>query len=122
MIIKRIAGICFAIAFLMAIVLFTNIGREYIGYFTARLIFIIAGAIGLVLNLVSFNNSNHPPLFSIFYWVGSIVFFTGLIFIIFHWPYSQIILLMGAILVGGSFFLPQIQGKDEKEELLDDDF
>ncbi len=84
---KRYSGIAFAIAFLMAIVLFSGTGRQYIPIDTAKAIFIGAGAIGLILNLLSFRSGKHGPLFNFLYWTGSIVLFIGLNFILLKYPY-----------------------------------
>lgn len=121
-IVKKIAGICFALAFAMALVLFAGIGRTYISLFTARWIFMIAGALGLMLNLISFQVGKHQPLFSFIYWSGSIVLFAGLIFMQFRLPYSQYILITGVLVLGLSFVLPSdFDQKKNEDDLLDMD-
>jgi hypothetical protein len=121
MIIKRIATVAFAIAFLMAIVLFTGYGRNYISISTARTVFLISGAIALGLNLFSFQASKHNPVFSFFYWTGAIVLFTGLVFQFMHWPYDKIIVFSGLGITGISFFLtPELVAPKENSDLLDD--
>lgn len=121
MVFKRIAAICFAIAFLMAIVLFTGTGSQYIPRSTAKIVFLIAGACGLLLNLLSFRYSKHDANFNFFYWLGSIVLFIGLTFVIMHWPYGMFVVMGGMAIVGLSFFVnPKIYNDNEKQEdLLD---
>ena len=121
MIMKRISSIAFAIAFLAAIVLFTGYGSKYISMNVAQNIFIVAGAIGILLNLISFQDGKHSPLYSLLYWGASIVLFAGLVFRIQHWPFSSYILIGGMILLGTTFFVPtkRIDGKEKDEELLD---
>lgn len=119
-IVKNIAGIAFLLAFLMAIVIFGNVGTNYIDRSTARLIFMFSGAIGLLLNLISFQTGKHHPLFSFIYWAGSIVLFSGLIFIQFGLPYGNYILITGMLILGASFVVPT-NDSDEKanDDLLD---
>lgn len=121
MILKKIAGVSFAIAFLMAIVLFTGTGREYISLSLAKMIFMIAGAIGLLLNLLSFQTGKHNIAFNFLYWSGSIVLFVGLTFLLMNWPYGYYIIITGLFILGVSFILPEslISPKDNSSDILD---
>ena len=122
MLIKRIASSCFAIAFLMAIVLFARVGTGYISMSTARIIFMVAGASALILNLFSFQSSKQNPIFTLVFWLGSVVLFVGLIFQFKHWPYHQVIVIVGLGVTGISFFLSPslLIGKSENSDVLDD--
>lgn len=122
MILKRIAAVCFAIAFLMAIVLFARVGTQYISMPTARIVFIVSGAIALVLNLFSFQSGKHNPTFNLVFWLGSIVLFVGLIFQFMYWPYSRYIIIGGLGITGISYFLGPtlITGKSDNSDVLDD--
>ena len=122
MILKKIAGIAFAIAFLMAIVLFTDFGREYISFYTAKIIFMISGAVGLLLNLLSFQSGKHSTLFNFLYWAGSIVLFVGLTFLLSNLPYGYYVIITGIGIVGVSFILPEslIQPKNNDNDILDE--
>lgn len=118
---KKIAGVAFAVSFLMAIVLFGNIGREYISLITAKYVFIGAGAVALLFNFLSFEAGRHNPIFSFVYWAGSLVVFIGLVFFIMRWPFGMYILVSGLIVLGGSLLLSP-QRKEEskkKDDLLD---
>lgn len=117
---KRISGIAFAIAFLMGIVLFTGTGSEYIPKTVARSIFMIAGGIAILLNLLNFQDSKHNPFFSFVYWAGNIITFVGLVFFIMHWPFAKIIFIAGMILTGVSFFIPSQTNQEKRTDLLDD--
>ena len=119
---KKIAGIAFGIAFLMAIVLFTGNGRSYISISTAKIIFIISGAVGLFMNLLSFRSGKNGSVFSFLYWAGSLVVFLGLIFLIMRWPYGYYIVIGGMSILGISFILPEklVSPKKNDSELLDD--
>ena len=122
MLIKRIASICFAIAFLMEIVLFARVGTNYISISTARIIFMIAGASALVLNLFSFQSNKQNPVFTLVFWLGSVVLFVGLIFQFKHWPYHKAIVIVGLAITGISFFLSPslLTGKSDTSDVLDD--
>lgn len=121
MLLKRIAAICFALAFLMAIVLFAGYGRTLISTGVARILFLIFGASGLLLNLLSFRFGKHDAGFNLVYWFGSIILFVGLVFMMMHWPFGFYILLAGLFTVGISFLLPSgLVDKEEKnDEILD---
>ena len=118
---KRIAGVAFAISFLMAIVLFGNIGREYINPITAKYVFVGAGAIALLFNLLSFESGKHNPIFSFDYWAGSLIVFIGLVFSIMRWPFGMYILIGGLVILGGSLLLSPNRKEESKakDDLLD---
>lgn len=123
MVLKRIAGLFFALSFIMAIVLFTSFGRAYISFGTARIIFIIAGALALFFNLLSYTQGKHSAIFSFIYWLGSMVLFIGLVFKIMHWPFSYPLLIIGFGVLITSFFIPsknKEQENEKNEDLLDD--
>lgn len=118
---KRIGGLAFGIAFLMAVVIFGGYGVKYIPVPVARIVFLICGAIGLLFNFLSFKYGKHDPHFNFVYWLGSLILFTGLVFMILHWPYGQYILIAGMLTVGLSFFIRPdwFDPKDKNEDILD---
>ena len=118
---KRIAGVAFALSFLMAIVLFADVGRQYISLITAKYTFISAGAVALLFNLLSFESGKHNPVFSFVYWVGSLIVFTGLVFFIMRWPFGVYILTGGLVILGGSLLLSPNRKEMDKssDNLLD---
>lgn len=123
MLVKRIASICFAVAFLMAMVLFARVGTDYISIPTARIVFMAAGAAALVLNLFSFQkDKNSNPSFNLIFWVGSVVLFIGLVLQFLSLPYHQFVVIAGLGITGISFFLSPtlITGKSDDSDLLDD--
>jgi hypothetical protein len=123
MILKRIAGICFGVSFLMAIVLFTNIGIGIFPKSVAKIIFLIVGSIALLLNLLSFRFGKHDANFNFFYWLGSVIVFIGLIFLLMHWPFPYYVIIGGMTIVGFSFiYNPKIDGTNsDQSDLLDDE-
>jgi hypothetical protein len=122
MILKRLASIFFAIAFLMGLVLFAGVGRTYISVSSAKIIFLSSGAIALLFNLLTFKSGKSDPGFNFVFWLGSIILFIGLIFFIMHWPYAYYIFMAGMLTVGISFFInPKLfQEKSSKDDILDD--
>lgn len=120
-VIKRIAALCFAVAFLMAIVLFAGYGRSIIPPGIARILFLICGASGLLLNLISFRFGKQDAGFNLVYWFGSIVLFIGLVFMMMHWKYGFYILLAGLFTVGISFLIPSgmVDKEDKNDEIID---
>ena len=118
---KKIAGISFGIAFIMAIVVFGGYGREYISVSSAKTIFLIAGAIGLFLNLLSFTKSENSLIFNFLYWTGSIILFTGLVFMMLRLPFYLYIIMTGMGILGVSFIVPEktLSAKKNKD-ILDD--
>ncbi len=82
----------------------------------------ISGATALILNLFNFQASKQNPVFSLVYWFGSVILFTGLIFQFKHWPYHQVLVLSGLGITGVSFFLSPtlLTGETDKSDVLDD--
>lgn len=115
-ILKRIASIAFALAFLMAINIFAGVGREYLSLQHARLLFMIFGGIALALNLFSFQSGKNSALFNFLYWAGSIVAFVGLILHQFHFPHSLIVVISGMVILGISFVLPEGLARLDKQK------
>lgn len=118
MIFKRIASICFALAFILAIPVFTNVFSEFIPKVYAKYGIIIFGGIALLMNLLSFRfdekSENNNPLF----WMGTVLVFVGLIFKMQHLAYDQIILVGGLFVVGLSYFFNPFKKSDDKDENL----
>lgn len=121
-ILKKIAAIAFAIAFLMGINLFLGYGRSFISIVTARYIFMIAGAVGLVFNLLAFDTGKQNPILNFTYWTASIVIFGGLLAQYMHWPFSKQIILGGMIIMGISFILKSDKPDSEGDQEILDDF
>lgn len=123
MILKKIAGVFFILAFLMALRLYFNLGRGVLPLSYAKYGFILFGLTGLILNLLSFKYNNKNIGYNFFYWLGSITVFFGLLFRVLHWPFSQWILIGGMVILGASFFIPaSLFGSSDKknDEILDD--
>ena len=116
MILKKIAGGLFVVAFAMALLLFTNYGSGLLPKSTARFLFLASGAGAFVLNLVSYRHGKHSAEFNLFFWLGSIFVFLGLVFKIMHWPYSTYLLLAGLGVVGISYIYNPFTEKESTDE------
>lgn len=120
MIFKRIGSICFALAFLLAIVVMTGYGSEIISKPLARMGIIIFGAVALLMNLLSFRYDSQGEGNNLVFWIGSAIIFVGLIFKMQHYPFNQLILIVGLGVAGLSFFYnPLKKESDQDDELLD---
>lgn len=121
MMFKRVGSICFAFAFLLAIVVFTNYGAQIIPRSLAKIGMIVFGGIALLMNLVSFRydkSSENNPV----YWIGSVGIFAGLILKMNRIQYNQFLLFAGIFIVGLSFFYNPFAKKNANQnddELLD---
>ena len=121
MILKKIAGIAFIISFLMAIVIFTGYGSQFISFRNAKSVFLITGAAGLLLNLFSFPKGKGSLTYNFIYWIGSVFIFIGLTFKILHYPYSTPIIIFGMAVFTVSFFIPADKAERQKSsEIIDD--
>ena len=118
MIFKRIASVCFAIAFILAIAVFTNYLGDIISKQNAKYGIIVFGGIALLMNLLSFrfdkNTENNNPVF----WVGSVLIFVGLILKMQNQILNQYILIAGLSIVGLSYFYNPFK---KEEDTVDDD-
>ncbi len=121
--IKRVASFFFGLAFLMSLIVFTGFGSEWIPLSIAKTLFLVLGGIALILNLISYRFGKHDPSFSLFYWLGTVVLFIGLMHMILHWPYAYYILIVGMLMVGISFFVPKgtVDSTPSDNDLLDED-
>ena len=121
--IKRVASFFFGLAFLMSLIVFTGFGSEWIPLSIAKTLFLVLGGIALILNLISYRFGKHDPSFSLFYWLGTVVLFIGLMSMILHWPYAYYILIVGMLMVGISFFVPKgtVDSAPSDNDLLDED-
>lgn len=112
MIFKRIGSICFALAFMLAIVVFANVGAEYIPREIAKTGMIISGGTALLMNLLSFRYDSYTENNNLVFWIGSVLVFAGLIMKIRYIPYNQMILIAGLGIVGLSYFYNPFAKKD----------
>ena len=121
MIFKRLVSICFAMAFLLAIVVFTNYGGNFVPRYIAKIGMILFGGTALLMNLISFRfdkSSENNPI----YWIGSMGVFVGLILKMNQIIYNEIALIVGVFVVGLSFFynpFTKNNAPQKDDELLD---
>lgn len=117
---KQIAGIGFAISFVFAVFIFTDIGNSYIPKTTAKYLFISFGGIAILFNLLSFERGKHNPTYSFVYWTGMLITFFGLTARLLQMPYSLYIMIAGILILGASFMISSKRKEQEKpDDLLD---
>ncbi len=119
---KNIANLCFAVAFLAAIVLFTRLGSNVIPMNVAQLIFFVSGGAGMLLNLFSIVQQRDKTRFNILFWIGSLVLFIGLTIRLLHYPYSFYVIIAGTLISGISFFYNPLAAQPEEDDELLDNF
>lgn len=119
MIFKRIASIGFAISFILAIAVFTDVFDGIISKANAKYGIIVFGGIALLMNLLSFKYDQNSENNNIVFWIGSVIVFVGLIFKIQNFPYNQVLLVIGILIVGLSYFFNPFKNKEKNDDLLD---
>lgn len=118
---KTVSGASFFLAMLCVVLLLTNFSvpfpRVYLVYGVIGL-----GVFGMIINLININQSKHNILYSVVYWISSLILIIGITFRLMHWPFSYIGIIVGVSGLFVSMFLPKIkvEKKNENKELLDD--
>lgn len=120
MIFKRIGAICFAMAFILAIGVFTNYFSAFITKPQAKMGIIIFGGIALLMNLLAFRYDPNSESNNLVFWLGTVIIFIGLIFKIQNRHYDQYVLIAGIFVVALSYFFNPFKKSEEKDDdLLD---
>ncbi|MES2588384.1 MAG: hypothetical protein V4622_05335 [Bacteroidota bacterium] len=119
MIYKRIASICFAIAFILAIGVFTNYLSVFISKTNAKYGIIVFGGIALLMNLLAFRYDSKSEN-NLIFWAGTVIIFIGLIFKIQNNSLNQFILIGGMLVVGLSYFYNPLSKDKKNDDLLDE--
>jgi hypothetical protein len=121
MIFKKIGSLCFGLAFLAAIIVFTDYGINYISKNDARTAIVILGSIALLMNLLSFKYDNQSENTNLIFWVGTVIVFVGLVMKMQGFDFNQFVLLIGLVVIGLSYFYNPFKNneKDKKNDLLD---
>jgi len=120
--IKKIAGICFALSFLCMAFIFVKVDFFQTNKSIFKTAFLLFGAVGITLNLLSYNTSkNGNIIFNFLFWFGSILIFFGLIFKMLSYPFQNLLLISGISIVATSFILPKFYNskKEKNSELID---
>jgi len=120
--IKQLAGLFFALSFICMACLFVKIPLFTENKSLLKTLFLIFGALGLVFNLLSFNySSKGNGFFNFLFWFGAIVLFFGLIFKMFHYPFHNLLLIIGFVVSASSFLFSKFykSKKQENSEIID---
>jgi hypothetical protein len=115
--IKKIGGLCFAFSFVFAALLFVKISPivEYKSEFKTA--FLIFGALGMALNLLSYNNTKQGnSLFNFVFWFGAIAIFFGIVFKMLHYPYHSVMIIAGIFISASSFVISKFYKGTKKDD------
>lgn len=121
MIYKRIASICFALAFIAAIGVFTDYFSDFITRSQAKYGILIFGGIAFLMNLLSFRlDETANSSFNLLFWIGAVILFVGLIAKMQAADYSFYIILLGILTIGLSYvYNPFAKKEEDSNDLLD---
>lgn len=121
--VKIISGICFGFAIGIMLLVFLDVRIYFVPRLYLLLAVLILGAIGMILNLLSPENSKHNPLYTFFYWISMLLTLFGITFKIMHWPFSNYLLYGGILMMLVSLFMPKSRKNEvEKDSDILDDF
>lgn len=120
--VKTISGICFFLAMLLAVLLLFDVSVTFFSRSVMAYGVIGLGIAGILLNLLTVQQSKHSIAYSIIYWLACLLSVVGIGMITMHWPYARQVIYAGLILLAISFFIPKKRTEDSKDdsELLDD--
>lgn len=121
MIYKRIASICFALAFFSAIGVFTDYFSDYVSKGEAKFGVLIFGAVAFLMNLLAFRtDESSTSSYNLLFWIGTIILFVGLIAKMQNFSFSFYIIILGILTVGLSYvYNPFNKKEDDSDDLLD---
>jgi hypothetical protein len=127
--IKAIAGAFFFASFLLAIFLFTALGRNLLSQVLsiefAQNIFFLFGAIAILLNLISFQYSKGSIYANFIFWMGAILILAGIILKIKLFPFAIYFILLGlSFVIFGWFFsfIKTRRNKKDERDIIDNRF
>lgn len=118
--IKLIGGFCYIVSFFFAASLFLKIDIGISQGFIL-LIFLSLGALGFLLNLVSYSkDKTGNQISNLTYWLGSFFVFAGLVFKILAFPFSISFIIIGSVVLFFSiFYFKNKKPKEEDNDILD---
>lgn len=116
MLFKRLGSISFALAFVFAIAVFTNLFYPYISKSFAQTGMLFSGGFAMLMNLLATRNDGENAGKNILFWIGSAVLLIGLLVKMMHWPGFSLLLLAGASISGLSFFYNPFSTENDSSE------
>ena len=106
---SRLSFITFFISGLSIGMLYTGINPLNFSYNTLMFLFIILGMLGFLMSMLSIffdkKNQRSNKAASFIFYIGIILVYAGLIFKFMHWPFFRPIMISGAVIASGSFFI-----------------
>lgn len=106
---SKLSFVAFFLSALSIGMLYTGINPLRLSYDTLLFMFIIIGLIGFLMSMLSIffdqKNQRTNKAASFIFYIGIIFVYAGLIFKFMHWPMSRPIMITGALISLGSFFI-----------------
>lgn len=120
--IRKIAGFCFLLAMMFAVLLLLDVQIPFVSRGIMAYSVIGLGIVAIVINLLNVNKSKHNIAYSIVYWIACLLSLSGIGMLTMHWPFAKEILYLGFGIMLISFFMPKERKKEKRSEDLLDDF
>jgi hypothetical protein len=119
-ILKLTGGFCYIVSFFLAASLFMNFNVG-LSQGATLFIFLSLGALGFLLNLISYSrDKTGNPMSNLTYWLGSFFVFAGLVFYMLGLNYSKVLIIFGSVVLFISiFFLRRRKIMKGDNEILD---
>jgi drug/metabolite transporter (DMT)-like permease len=106
---SKLSFLAFFLSALSIGMLYTGINPLRLSFDTLLFMFIIIGLIGFLMSMLSIffdqKNQRINKAASFIFYIGIIFVYAGLIFKFMHWPFSRPIMISGAVIALGSFFI-----------------
>jgi hypothetical protein len=118
---RKIAGFCFLLAMIFAVLLLLGVQVPFIPRGVMAYSVIGLGIVAILINLLNVNKSKHNIAYSIVYWIACLLSLVGIGMLTIHLPFAKEILYLGFGTMLISFFIPKERKEEKKNgELLDD--
>lgn len=115
---KTISNLLFAVAFICAAMMLTNRVYGYRSLF--QLIFLVSGALALIISLISSRLDAYREDFNVIFWIGNVIVFIGLVLRNYSawWIY---VFIGGMAITALSYFIDPFSRKknEQDDDLLD---
>lgn len=106
---SKLSFVAFFLSALSIGMLYTGINPLRLSYDTLMFMFIFIGLIGFLMSMLSIffdkKNQRSNKAASFIFYIGIILVYAGLIVKFSHWPFFRPIMISGAVIALGSFFI-----------------
>jgi len=118
MLLKKISNLFFTLAMIIAVLLFLDILPAFIDKDISIFSVVLLGIIASVINLLTVRYSKHNIIYSVVFWLSSLLIILGLGQLLL-WPGVHYIFIAGMVLMFISFFIPKTEKNQKDNDLLD---